>query len=383
MSLHHLGSSRRVQSAEATLAKVQEDAKRAGVTRLADLTGLDTLGVPVWTAIRPNGKSLSSGQGKGLTRPAAQVSALMEAIEVWCAEEVQPDICAALDRVAPDALHPAQLDTTWGYALWHEAVPIPWIIAKDLMAGGECLIPWELVSMDTTQITWRRVNRCSTNGLASGNTREEAILHGLYELVERDAECRWRSKPVTDRLQDAVAPQEVAGICVTIAQLLERVWTSDCLMAFFNLGSPTGVPVYRCVIADRFSHVRPLVAVGQGAHGSIEIALLRAVTEAIQSRATLIAGSRDDKPPTFYSQSSDVRQEESLPPPGQRNLTVGIQEIAVATLEQELSHLLERLETVGVSSVAVADLDQPGMVASVCRVVIEEFRLPVEFKGWK
>src|SRR6185503_4543907 len=63
-------------------------AKRAGITRIADVTGLDTLGVPVFAAIRPMGLSLSTQQGKGVSAEAARVSALMESLETFSAEEV-------------------------------------------------------------------------------------------------------------------------------------------------------------------------------------------------------------------------------------------------------------------------------------------------------
>ena len=36
----------------------------------------------------------------------------------------------------------------------------------------------------------------STNGLASGNTRDEAMFHGLCELVERDATTLWSLAPL-------------------------------------------------------------------------------------------------------------------------------------------------------------------------------------------
>ena len=51
------------------------------------ITGLDTLGIPVFAAIRPMGRSLSTQQGKGLTPEAARISALMESLETFTAEQ--------------------------------------------------------------------------------------------------------------------------------------------------------------------------------------------------------------------------------------------------------------------------------------------------------
>src|SRR6185503_10001689 len=64
-------------------------ARPAGITRIADITGLDTLGIPVFAAIRPMGKSLSTQQGKGLSAEAARISALMESLETYTAEQAR------------------------------------------------------------------------------------------------------------------------------------------------------------------------------------------------------------------------------------------------------------------------------------------------------
>src|SRR5687768_10462419 len=67
-------------------------ARKAGITRIADLTGLDTLGVPVFAAVRPLGKSLSTQQGKGVSPDAARVSALMESLETFSAEHIEAPV---------------------------------------------------------------------------------------------------------------------------------------------------------------------------------------------------------------------------------------------------------------------------------------------------
>ena len=51
-----------------TVARVRPHLQRMGITRLADLTGLDRIGVPVFAAVRPNSRSVATSQGKGLTR---------------------------------------------------------------------------------------------------------------------------------------------------------------------------------------------------------------------------------------------------------------------------------------------------------------------------
>src|SRR5687768_13787505 len=62
----------------ATLALLLPHLPRFGITRLANVTGLDRVGIPVYQAIRPNSRGLSLSQGKGIDATAAKVSALME-----------------------------------------------------------------------------------------------------------------------------------------------------------------------------------------------------------------------------------------------------------------------------------------------------------------
>ena len=60
-----------------------------GITRVADITGMDRIGIPVYAAIRPDSKSLAVDSGKGITREQAKCSAVMEAIERWAQDEYQ------------------------------------------------------------------------------------------------------------------------------------------------------------------------------------------------------------------------------------------------------------------------------------------------------
>ena len=82
------GPHRRVPPEE-TLARLAPHLARMGITRVANITGLDRVGVPVVTVVRPNARSLAVSQGKGLTLAAAKVSAIMEAAELYHAEPFQ------------------------------------------------------------------------------------------------------------------------------------------------------------------------------------------------------------------------------------------------------------------------------------------------------
>ena len=80
------GTQRSVPPAE-TLERVRPTFPVAGITRIANITHLDRIGVPTTLAIRPNGQTLSNSSGKGFDLDAAKTSAVMEAIELFHAEE--------------------------------------------------------------------------------------------------------------------------------------------------------------------------------------------------------------------------------------------------------------------------------------------------------
>src|SRR5690349_5920121 len=73
---------------EETLERIRPLMPLAGITRVADVTWLDTIGIPVVMVVRPNARSLSVAQGKGLNIIAARVSGIMESLECFHAERV-------------------------------------------------------------------------------------------------------------------------------------------------------------------------------------------------------------------------------------------------------------------------------------------------------
>ena len=86
---------------------------------------------------------------------------------------------------------------------------------------------------------------------------------------------------------------------------------ADIQIAVWDLTSDIGIPVFGCVIADlhevRSAGLPP--AGGYGCHPNREIALLRALTEAAQSRLTAISGARDDLHTDDYRLDAEARAE--------------------------------------------------------------------------
>lgn len=290
----------RTATLEATWKRFAPAAKRAGITRIAELTGLDTLGIPVFAAIRPMGLSLSTQQGKGLSPLAAKVSALMESLETWTAEHLALPVVrgsyralrgrAVEVRALPRPRRRLDLDARWR-----------WVEGIDITRDAPVLVPEQAVTLDTT---FRRppVFDISSNGLASGNALVEAIVHGLCEVIERDAEAAWRRAGGDRRI---VLDSIVDPAC---RALIERITETGARVFVWDLGGDTGVPAIGCAIMED-PHEPAWRALGFyqgfGAHLLPEIAIARALTEAAQTRLTYIAGARDDFFPFDYERATD------------------------------------------------------------------------------
>ena len=160
-----------------------------GITRIADVTGLDRVGIPVALATRPNARSISVSQGKGLTLTAAKVSAAMESIETWHAENITLPIRYSAYEDLRYTISVADVDRLplSANGSFDAMERLTWIEAQDLANGAPCLVPFELVNADYSEpaLPGAGFFFSTTNGLASGNSRAEAILQALYEVVER------------------------------------------------------------------------------------------------------------------------------------------------------------------------------------------------------
>lgn len=86
----NLNSSLRSCNPIDTFKRVQPFFDGMGITRIANITGLDKIGIPVAICVRPNAKHLSVSQGKGVTWEIARISAAMESIESFHAENPAP-----------------------------------------------------------------------------------------------------------------------------------------------------------------------------------------------------------------------------------------------------------------------------------------------------
>src|SRR5882724_9222484 len=140
---HSLADSARTRSPQATLDSILPRKHRFGITRVADVTRLDRIGIPVAIAIRPTARSVAVSQGKGLDLASAKVSALMEAIEVWHAENIEAPLTLASISDVKEAGHSCDIERLPRVAGHRrpDHARLLWISGYDLVSKRARLVP--------------------------------------------------------------------------------------------------------------------------------------------------------------------------------------------------------------------------------------------------
>lgn len=275
---------------------------RYGITRLARQTGLDIIGIPCFAAIRPNSRTLAVNMGKGADDDAAMASAIMEAVEYAIAEAPEvPSIRATVAGLR------AAGNTVFDVAPWlppkeplADDLELAWIKGADLFSGAPVYAPRDALIIGGAE-TLGTISQ-STNGLASGNTSEEATFHALCELIERDATTLWIFKS-----DEAAAATEIDATSFgdpVIDGLVAQVEAADLRLTLFDQTTNIGLPVVFALLAPRDEPPTRYfdLAAGCGCHPIASRAAIRAITEAAQTRVSNIAGGRDDFDPAEYHQ---------------------------------------------------------------------------------
>ncbi len=361
---YRFGTRRAVRPAQ-TLRRIRPLLAPVGITRLADVTGLDWVGLPVYQAIRPTSRNLSVSQGKGLTRDQAKVSALMESLELYHAEEIrQPAVRATMGAMRRElAYDPCALALARPSYLRDETV-LDWVEATDLATGAPTWVPLALCRLRALEKDRLHIPlfRATSNGLASGNTVGEALIHGLCEVIERDA--IWRHHELQFDPERTIDP---ASITRRLARrLLDGLAGLGFRTHIADVGGPTGLPSFVVWLNHPDA---PVLHGGAGCHPSRLTALLRALTEAVQSRLTMIAGSRDDLSRGSYRRTA-APGSRRVPFPSEAHRDFRrCPSLALASWGEQADELVRRIRRVtGMAPLAV-DLTRPELGLPVVFVV--------------
>jgi thioglycine synthase len=266
---------------------VREWASCAGVTRIAEATGLDRLRLPNYYAVRPSARNRCAivSSGRGSTREAALLSALFECFERWAAEEYSGQVTSAsmngLQREVPHLKVACPIGLLGDQELL-------WALGFDLISKEPCLLPLKNVifPFPHMNIGAGAEIASTTNGLAAATQPLEAICSGVLELIERDAVSRLdpRHLILIDR---TTLPQS--------AQELTRRFDQNAVeLGVVRCPSPTGFPVYYAIAGDEPLELGFFFCSGSAAATNATDAVVRSLMEVSQSRVACISGLRDD-----------------------------------------------------------------------------------------
>jgi len=384
--MHHLGvedpgvklagTVRRTLRPAETMARIRPHMRAMGITRVADITGLDTIGIPVATACRPNARSLSVSQGKGATREAAATSALMEAVEFYHAEHVQQPLLLESHRALSarsGAVDPRRLPLLPGPS-FSPRERLLWIEGVDLVSGGVRWVPYEMVHIDYTMgsLPGGRHFARGSNGLASGNHVLEAVSHALLELIERDAAALWAQLDEDEQQGRRLDLDRVSDRFSR--ELLEAFTKAGVAVAAWDLTSDVGVPVVLVHATEREPNpFRPVPAAGGlGCHPSGDVALQRALTEAAQSRLIMISGQRDDVLMNEYRRTTDTDAEAAH---RRALVSAGLGQplrrgTFHPTYRDEVAWILDQLDGAGFGEAVLVDLSRDEIRVPVVRLIV-------------
>ena len=199
------------------------------------------------------------------------------------------------------------------------------------------------------------------------------MSHAICELVERDATSLWNQQ--TEEAQDATRLDLTTVDDPRGQEVLDRLEAAEVDVAVWDLTGDVGLPCFSASIIDRRrSPFRPLGAfAGYGCHPERGVALSRALTEAVQSRLTRVAASRDDGYFAAHRVMASGGYDASHRTRHRRPAMRSFAEVPTAdrpTVDADLQDQVSRLQGVGIEQIVVVDLSRPDLGVPVVRVVI-------------
>ena len=397
---------------EETLARVAPRMKTIGITRVSDITGLDRLGIPVWSAVVPKSRDfLSVYNGKGASHIGAKVGAIMEAFERHAALTFErsylrasyEDVVKSRRAMDPTA---AGIPMDPQYTKDRE---ILWTEGHEIATGEPVLVPADLAGLNPPGIPLasRAYGICSSNGLASGNTYEEAVAQALCELVERDAwtiavilghwvprakfeaarakaglpklDWRGQEQPFSDD-GERYPMIDLDTVDGDVRRLCDLFLEAGLPPTLREITSDIGVPTFTATVCEDVDRDLPRAHLGVGTHPEARIAALRALSEAAQSRVVDIQGVREDMSgatedvPSYMIHAKRVsRINKKSWLHMETELRRSYRDVGSSRTEDtldDITRIVSALQRCGLPSAIEVDLTNPAVGVPVTRVIV-------------
>ena len=284
---------RRVRTIEETLGLALQVSDLCGITEVTDLTALDDLGVAVVACVRPNSRSDAVTFGKGRSAVEAEVGARMEALEFHCAEPGNNCVPVAafvgLREFSERAQAKVEDFIPLASASHSSGDGVAVVPARNIETGQDTLVPAELVFRPAPPHV-PRLFGSSTNGLASGNSLEEASAFSLMELIERDMWSLELARQRSRWVDPISLPAESRAVC-------ERIHERGLGLSVRSVVNDYGLPFFSCFLYDPGNLVLAAFNGGWGCSFDPEQALMQALMEAVQGRIGMLYGGRKPRLP--------------------------------------------------------------------------------------
>ena len=381
--LTYFKGTHRVIAPEKTIENNEDKLKIAGITRIADITDLDRIGLPIYTAIRPTAEdgAVSIYGGKGIAKDHARASAMMEGFERYSAERQDSDetTIATLEEISElgEFITPESLNLPKDFKKQNlDSMKLEWSTAKDLISNKEYLIPTNAIYHP-----YIHGNECeslfksNTNGLASGNVLEEAILHGIFEVIERDA---WSIFELTHKNYAQIDLDSIESDIVN--ETIDKFESEGIKIKLMDFTADIKVPTIAASADDTVTRDAGLLTLGMGTHLDPEVAILRALTEVAQSRATQINGAREDTVRADFAREAGYERMKRINKyyfrdEEEKISLSSIENKSTTSITKDLEIVKEELMANDIDKILYYDLTRPELDVSVVRVVMPEMEL--------
>lgn len=368
---------RRGRTIEETLRLALEVSDRCGIAGVSDLTALDDLGVAVFACLRPNSRSDALTFGKGRSAVEAEVGARMEALEFHCAEPGHSSASETFFVGQREFAERAQANVEdfipLAGASHSTGEDVAVVHAKNVETEQDTLVPAELVFRPAPGSVQRRFGT-STNGLASGNSLEEASACSLLELIERDI---W-SLELARQGSRWVDPDTLPTASLDIR---ERILQRGLRLSVRAVTNDYGLPFFACFLHDPGQLVPAAFHGGWGCSFDPEQALMQALNEVVQGRIGMLHGGR--RPRLQGASGEDLQaalreQVRRVDDPGSPVAFPEVRGVPLAACERPLEKLLSVLRRCcdgPVHRVALTDEGEPLQVVRLVVPGLEHYRV--------
>ena len=372
--LTYFKGTHRVIAPKQTIENNEDKLKTAGITRIADISDLDRIGLPIYTAIRPTAEdgAVSIYGGKGITKEHAKASAMMEGFERYSAEKQTDDevVVATIDEISDfgEYIDPVSLNLPKELEKKGiDDISLEWTVSKDIISGDSFYIPTNAVYhpyLHDNNV--QSLFKSNTNGLASGNILEEAILHGMLEVIERDA---WSIFELTHKNYAQIDLESIES--ETVNDIISKFESEGIKIKLMDFTADIKIPTIAASADDTVTKDAGLLTLGMGTHLDPEVA---------QSRATQINGAREDTVRADFAREAGYERMKRINKyyfrdEDEKIDLKDIENKSTSSITKDIEIVKDELMANDIGRILYVDLTRPELDVSVVRVIIPEMEV--------